>query len=184
MSEDNTEKVTLSKLSLEDYGVFHMFGDIDTLIAFKFRNFLYKFENLTEIEELTIYINSDGGYLSDTWSIIDAMIASKLKIKTIATGSIASAGSMIFLAGDERLMEPHCMWMSHQFSCSQEELKFHEKKVLHEVEKQTHKDMIEYYRKRTKLKKSYVEENLLGNSDFYLTAKQCLEVGLCDGLVY
>lgn len=76
-------------------------------------------ENNIPIEErkpIKIYIDSTGGYLSDTFSIIDAIKMSKTPIITICTGEALSGGFFIFISGHKRYAYPHASFLFHEGS--------------------------------------------------------------------
>ncbi len=63
-----------------------------------------------------IYLSTPGGSLETVVSIINAMRNSPAVVTTILSGSVASAGALIFLAGDTRAVENHSMLMFHNYS--------------------------------------------------------------------
>ena len=63
---------------------------------------------------IRLFINSEGGNISDGFAIYDAMTQSKCKITTIGMGVIESMATIIFLAGKERYCYPTCRFMYHQ----------------------------------------------------------------------
>ena len=65
---------------------------------------------------ITIYIMSDGGYMSFMWAMLDAMLTSKTPIITVNLGVAASAASLIYLAGSKRLMMPTATVIIHEGS--------------------------------------------------------------------
>lgn len=64
--------------------------------------------------EITVFINSPGGYVFDGLEIYSLLRASGRKIKTVLTGLAASMGSIIFLAGDERVAMTGTLYMVHK----------------------------------------------------------------------
>ena len=87
--------------ALHDHGVYVFMGDVDNeSIAPVIEWILH--ENLVakkKKRELLLMICSDGGDMSAAFALIDVMRSSKIYIKTVGLGQIASAGLMIFLAG-------------------------------------------------------------------------------------
>ena len=63
-----------------------------------------------------IYINSNGGYVCDMWSLVDIMLNSKTPIYTYSTGYANSCGFLIFIAGTKRFITKHTKMCCHQFS--------------------------------------------------------------------
>ena len=72
----------------------------------------------TNIKTLTLYINSTGGSLNDSFALIDMMRNSKCPIRTVGIGSICSAAFMIFSSGSkgQRYIAKNTSIMCHQYS--------------------------------------------------------------------
>lgn len=64
-------------------------------------------------EDVTVRINSGGGYVDDGIAIFNALKAHKGKVTIIVDAMAASSASIIFMAGDERLMRTNAMMMIH-----------------------------------------------------------------------
>lgn len=76
----------------------------------KVKNFLATNDD----EEVTVYINSPGGYVFEGLEVYNLLRASGRKIKTVLTGLAASMGSIIFLAGDDRVAMTGSLYMVHK----------------------------------------------------------------------
>lgn len=63
-----------------------------------------------------IHLNTPGGDLTTGVQIINAMQNSQAKIVTILESTAYSLGTLIFLAGDEMVVNEHCMMMFHNFN--------------------------------------------------------------------
>lgn len=65
---------------------------------------------------VTVYINSPGGAADSGFAIYDMLRFVKTPVRTICSGMCASAGIVIFLAGDEgnRLSLPNSRFMLHE----------------------------------------------------------------------
>lgn len=75
----------------------------------------------TPIEErkpIKIYIDSCGGSLSDTLTIIDSIKMSKTPIWTICVGTAYSGGFFTFITGHKRIAYPHASFLFHEGSTS------------------------------------------------------------------
>lgn len=68
----------------------------------------------TSDEEVTVYLNSPGGAVWDGLEIYNLLRASGKRVKTVLTGLAASMGSIIFLAGDERIAMTGTLYMVHK----------------------------------------------------------------------
>jgi ATP-dependent Clp protease protease subunit len=67
-------------------------------------------------EPIKLYIDSCGGSLTDTLTIIDAIKMSKTPVITIAIGCAYSGGFFIFISGDKRIAYPHASFLFHEGS--------------------------------------------------------------------
>lgn len=64
-------------------------------------------------KEITMYINSPGGSLTDGLALYDVMKGISCPVRTICLGLAASMGAFIFAAGSERDILPHGRVMIH-----------------------------------------------------------------------
>lgn len=67
-----------------------------------------------EREPIKLYIDSNGGYLDDTLTIIDAIKLSKTPVWTICTGTAYSGGFFSFISGHKRIAYPHSTFLFHE----------------------------------------------------------------------
>ncbi|OFI46749.1 hypothetical protein BG262_02830 [Floricoccus penangensis] len=65
-------------------------------------------------DEITVYINSPGGDVFEGLEVYNLLRASGKKVTTVLTGLSASMGSIIFLAGDERIAMTGSLYMVHK----------------------------------------------------------------------
>ena len=64
-------------------------------------------------KEITMYINSPGGSVSDGLALYDVMAGISCPIRTVCVGMAASMGALLFAAGNKRDMLPHAAVMIH-----------------------------------------------------------------------
>lgn len=66
--------------------------------------------------DIQLYINSPGGYVTSGFAIYDCIKALNSQVSTICTGFAASMGSIILSAGEKgkRFIQPHARVMIHQ----------------------------------------------------------------------
>ena len=69
-----------------------------------------------EREPIKIYIDSCGGSLSDSFTIIDSIKMSKTPVIGIANGVAYSGGFFIFISCDKRIAYPHASFLFHEGS--------------------------------------------------------------------
>jgi ATP-dependent Clp protease protease subunit len=132
-------------------------------------------------KELLLMICSNGGSMEDAFALIDVMRSSKIPIKTVGLGSIASSGLMIFLAGarGRRVLTPNTSILSHQFSWGSSG-KVHELFATVKEFQLTEQRMVEHYKISTGLDDDAIRRVLLPPQDVYLSAQEALEYGICD----
>lgn len=69
-----------------------------------------------ERDPIKIYIDSNGGSLTDSFTIIDAIKLSETPVWTINMGCAYSGGFFIFISGDRRIAYPHSSFLFHEGS--------------------------------------------------------------------
>ena len=67
-------------------------------------------------DEIKLYINSPGGYVTSGFSMYDTIKSIKSPVSTICTGLAASMGSILLSVGEKgrRFIQPHARVMIHQ----------------------------------------------------------------------
>lgn len=119
---------------------------------------------------LNLLVCSPGGDLNAAFALIDTMRGSAIPVRTIGLGQIASAGLMIFIAGDKgkRILTPNTSILSHQYSWGA----FGKEHELFATVKEfdlTTKKMISHYKKCTGLSEPKIREILLPPQDIWLS---------------
>lgn len=170
-------------VKLLENSVYYLFGEIDDdNIADCIRWILY--EN-TEVREkiLTLYINSTGGDLYNAFALIDVMRNSHHPVRTIAVGSAMSAAFLIFAAGHkgERYASKNTSFMCHQYSDSLSG-KHHDLRATMRDGELCNQKMVDLLKDATGLTATKIKSKLLPASDVYLTAEECIELGVADHL--
>ena len=135
-------------------------------------------------KEISFYINSPGGSITDGMAIVDTMRYIKCPISTICVGMAASMGAVLLACGDKgkRFATPNSEIMIHQplisggLSGQATEIKIHADHIL---------------RSRSRLNKLLSEQtgqNLETiekdtERDNYMLAEEALKYGLIDGIL-
>ena len=132
-------------------------------------------------KELTLGICSTGGDLNACFALVDVMKGSKIPIRTIGMGMIASCGLVMFISGTKgrRILTPNTSILSHQYSWGSFG-KEHELFAQIKEYDLTTERMIAHYKKCTGLSEKEIREYLLPASDVWLSAKEAKKLGLCD----
>lgn len=141
---------------------------------------------LTEMERssrkaITLKINSPGGSPYEALAMVDRIKESKCQIITKCYGHAMSAAILILASGDKRLMGKHAWFMHHEASY-EAPLNNHSnvKDYVQQLEReeiQWNKTMAEFSNESEDFWRSASHKH-----DFYLTAKQCLELEIVDEL--
>lgn len=72
-----------------------------------------RIEELGDVSKINVYINSYGGEVAEGLAIYNALKRHKAKVTTYCDGFAASIASVIFMAGDERIMNESSLLMIH-----------------------------------------------------------------------
>lgn len=93
----------------------HFYISEDIQEAELYTDMIYKISTACEQDIVFIHLNTPGGNLAAGVQIINAMQNSLARIVTVLDGICYSLGTLIFLAGDEMVVNDHCMMMFHNF---------------------------------------------------------------------
>ena len=132
-------------------------------------------------KELTLGICSRGGDLNACFALVDVMRGSKIPIKTVGMGMIASCGLLMFISGEKgrRILTPNTSILSHQYSWGSIGKEHELFARVKELELTTER-MITHYKKCTGLNETAIRKYLLPAHDVWLGAKDAKKLGLCD----
>lgn len=133
-------------------------------------------------EDITIYINSPGGEISNGFMIYDTINLIKSDVNTVSIGTAASMAAILLLAGTKgkRKILPNSKVMLHDLAGGAVG-KY--KDIMVEVEEinKLHNKIFDIIRKNTKLTEKQVEEIL--KRDFWLNSEEALEYGIVDKII-
>ncbi len=148
--------------------------------GFSAADFLPVLGSFGKISDITVKINSPGGSAFDGVAIYNALAAHEAPVRVEILGIAASAASLIALAGDEIYIGKVAEMMIHMplaiaFGHADDFEKMAADLRLME------EDFIDVYTDASNLKRREMEALL--RDETFLTAKRCVEIGLCDGLI-
>lgn len=66
-----------------------------------------------DVDEITVHINSYGGEVAEGLAIHNSLKNHPAQVRTVCDGFACSAASVVFMAGDERVMNPASLLMIH-----------------------------------------------------------------------
>jgi ATP-dependent protease ClpP protease subunit len=93
--------------------VHHIYLNFEIVRPNAYSELLDILNNATEIDEIHIHINSEGGDGQTTLQVLNTMMNCRGFIITYAEGVVASAATMIFLAGHEMRVAKYVEFMVH-----------------------------------------------------------------------
>lgn len=133
-------------------------------------------------DDITIYVNSPGGFVSDGLAIYDTMQIVKPDIQTVCTGMAASMASVILCAGTKgkRKILPNAKVLIHQPLGGTMGTAADMTIEVNEINKEKQK-IYEILAKHTG--KTAQEISLDSQRDFWLNAEEALKYGCIDEIV-
>jgi len=134
---------------------------------------------------LTLYINTVGGDLYESFALIDVMKNSYHSIATIGIGAVMSAGFLIFASGQqgERYIGKNTGIMNHQHSDSMDS-KMHDMKAQMKENANCEQRCMQILREATGMSVPEVNTKFIKNpSDQYYTAKQLVDLKIADHIL-
>jgi ATP-dependent protease ClpP protease subunit len=137
-----------------------------------------------DIAIINLFIDSMGGDLSSAMKLIDVIRMSRIPVRTIAWGNLASAALMIFMAGHERVISVNCSVLSHYASMQIGNMNI----LVADPSRQQEFNLIierlhALYMECTGRPLSYVKKHLLKSHDVVLSATQLIKHGGADRLM-
>jgi ATP-dependent Clp protease protease subunit len=138
------------------------------------------FYNLKDSPVIELHISTDGGEISPALSLVDKIKTNKVPIHTYVEGMVASAGTLISVAGKRRFITPNSHILVHQISSG----------AVGNFEQITdEKQNLDLF--MSILKKIYLEHTKFKNKqltellkhDLCLTSDQALEFGVVDEIL-
>lgn len=97
--------------TLNIYGDITSFPWLDSDVSAS--NLSRQLEAMGDVTQIDVYINSYGGEVAEGLAIYNALKRHKAKVRTICDGFACSIASVIFMAGDERIMNEASLLMIH-----------------------------------------------------------------------
>lgn len=127
-----------------------------------------------EVSEINVHINSYGGEVAEGLAIYNTLKNSNMKVTTVCDGFACSAASVIFMAGDERVINEASLLMIHNAwtytSGNAEELR----KAAEDLDKITQAS-VNAYMSRVSISEDKVRE--LMDNESWITADEAVEYG-------
>lgn len=130
-------------------------------------------------DPIQLYINSPGGNVISSLSIISAIEASKTPVYTYALGHAASAAALILMSGHVRFCQKYCSIMIHEMSGRMDGTGNEHKDYMKETDK-LQKIYDEIIIKNSKIKQAQLNDVYTRNKDWYLSSSEALKYKVVD----
>lgn len=179
--KDNTKKP--SSINLFDNRIIKLSKTIDTEEADKVIDQLLKLDTMKSNKDITMYINSPGGAVSDGMAIYDTMQMVKSDIKTICIGRCSSMAAVLLSGGTKgkRFITPNSEVMIHEVS-SFNMGKIGELKINYEHSNTLNERIIKLLANNTGKTSKQVRHDI-ELKDRWFTADEALKYGLVDKIL-
>jgi ATP-dependent protease ClpP protease subunit len=128
-------------------------------------------------EPIYLHLTTDGGLIYAALSIIDCIESLSIPVYTIIDGFVASAGTLISLAGEKRFMCKNAYMLIHELRGGMWG-KMSEMDDEYSNLKKLMNHIIKIYTKKTNITKKELEGIL--KKDITWNLKECIEKGLID----
>lgn len=140
-------------------------------------------ENPTK--DIIMYINSPGGEVTAGLSIYDTMQFIACDVSTVVMGQACSMGSLLAQAGasGKRYILPNARHMIHQVSSGSQGTLIDQEIQLEET-RRLNSDLTNIYVKHNSRGKVYENLHADMKRDFFMNAKEAVEYGLVDEVIY
>ena len=172
-----------SEVNLFNNRIIRLNKTIDSEEADKIIEQLLKLNTLKCKKDITFYINSPGGSVSDGMAIYDTMQMLKCDIKTICVGRCSSMAAILLSGGTKgkRYITPNSEVMIHEVS-SFNMGKIGELKINFEHSNTLNERVIKLLAHNTGKKEKQIRNDIL-LKDRWFTAKEALNYGLVDHII-
>jgi ATP-dependent Clp protease, protease subunit len=154
-------------------------GGIDDGMAALITSQLLFLESENPKRDVSMYINSPGGYVSSGMAIYDTMQYVRCPITTVCIGQAASMGSLLLAAGEkgQRMCLPNARVMLHQpsggYSGVASDIERHAEEII-----DMKRRLNNIYVKHTGQPYDVIEKKL--DRDTFLTAEEAVAFGIAD----
>lgn len=136
-------------------------------------------DRMQNVSEIAVYINSYGGEVAEGLAIYNALKRHKAKITTYCDGFAASIASVIFMAGDERIMNESSLLMIHNAWSVVEGNAEQLRKQADDLEKITQAS-ITAYKAHSNLSEDEIKE--LMDAESWLLPDEAVEIGFATSI--
>lgn len=134
--------------------------------------------------DISLFINSPGGSVTDGLSIYNTMEFIKPAVATYALGQVCSMGSFLAQAGapGKRFILPDTRTMIHSVSSGSRGT-IHDMRIQFEESDRLNERLTELYVKHNSKGKTYDDFKSAMQRDFFMSASEAVSFGLADTII-
>lgn len=136
-------------------------------------------EELQDVKTINVHLNSYGGEVAEGLAIYNALKNHKAKVKTHVDGFACSIASVIFMAGDERIMNKSSLLMIHNAWTFAEGNAEALRKQADDLDIITSASITAYLEK-VNISESQLRK--LMDQESWLTPEQCIDMGFATSV--
>jgi len=162
--------------------VIFLVGKVEDQMANSIVAQLLYLESEDSSKDISLYINSPGGYISSGLAIYDTMQFIKPEVSTLCIGQACSMGAVLLTAGakNKRFALPHSRIMIHQplggYQGQASDIEIHAKEML-----KVKKIMNNILAKHTLRSLKEIEKDT--DRDNFMSSKEAVKYGLVDSIL-
>jgi ATP-dependent Clp protease, protease subunit len=196
---DNVEEIIEEFLNMEEFEVWDpheckyfgpstrtliFFGEVDEDRSKALIGQILHLEQISELEPIKIYLNTQGGSLTEALAIYDIIKQVTCPVVIIATGLCASAGLLILSAGDYKIATLNTVFFYHQPVVSNGP-------ITSTIDMTSFSEHYLYCKETadriilssSKMKKSDWNANFKNKTSFYFDVKKAISFNLIDDII-
>ena len=133
-----------------------------------------------QIDNIDVFINSNGGSVSEGLAIYNILQRHPAKVTTYCDGFACSAASVVFMAGDERIMSNASLLMIHNAWMYAEGNAEELRKLADDLEKITEAS-VNAYMNHINIDRDELKEMM--DNETWIDSDEALEKGFCTSVV-
>lgn len=137
-------------------------------------------QDLQDVDQIRVFINSYGGEVAEATAIYNQLKNNPAKVTTICDGFACSAASVVFMAGDERMMNKASRLMIHPASTYAHGTAAQLRKAADDLESITELSVVAYMDKVSITQEKLLE---LMEAETWIKPQEAVDMGFATGIL-
>jgi ATP-dependent Clp protease, protease subunit len=160
------------------------YGDVNEDRARLLISQILHLETLSQEEEITIYLNTPGGSLTDGLAIYDVIKEVSCPVVVVAQGLCASAGLLIMAAADYKMASKNTIFFYHQPVVSDSSINSMNDMLSFSNHYEYCKDISDsIILESSKMRKTLWKKFFAGQTSFYFNTDKAIEFKIIDEII-